>query len=285
MVFVILIMQYIKYLPTQSLRNLVECYFIWRSPTPNSPIWVESPPSAFTAIIINLAGAHSVSTDGESFIRPPSSFISGQSIRNYSLLLDDEIDQLGIVFKPTGLHHLFGLQMFAFTNTRENLHDVLKVHFQHIEEKLAESKSDQARILLLEDLLLTRLKNTESYPDGVDRAARTIIDNFGNVTIDELLQDAFMSRRKFERHFLSRVGLSPKYYARIRRYGYICSLMAGQRSTSWDKLLYRAGYYDQSHFIKDFKEFSGKSPGHYLQTNLELAHQVQVETNGSNILP
>ena len=270
-------MQYVKYLPSQSLRNYVECYFIWRSPAPNLPMWVDTPPSAFTAIVFNLAEVHSVSLDQQSLTKLPNSFISGQSIKNYSLRIDSEIDQIGIVFKPTGLYHLFGLQMFEFTNTRENLHDVLKVPFQHIEEKLACAGSDTGRINILEETLLARLRSVKAPQDGVDVAARKIIDDYGNVNISKLLEDAFMSRRKFERHFLRRVGLSPKYYARIRRYGYLCSLIAGRRSVSWDQLLYQAGYYDQSHFIKDFKEFSGLSPSHYLLTNKELANTVKVK--------
>lgn len=267
-------MQYVKYQPKQLLRDFIECYFIWRSEAPKATILVDSPPSAFSAIIFNLAGRHSVRIDPNSLIKLPSAFISGQSIKNYELAIETEIDQVGIVFKPSGLYHLFGLQMFEFTNSRENLNHVLKDSFKDLQEKLYHSPSDLARISLLEEHLLARLNAVNPSLDGVDKAASAIIDNFGNVKIPELISHAFMSRRKFERHLLTRVGLSPKYYARIRRYGYTCLLMAGQRSVQWDQLLYQVGYYDQSHFIKDFKEFSGLSPSQYLLTNNELAHSL-----------
>ena len=268
-------MQYVKYLPVQPLKDIVECYFTWKAPAPIQPIWIDSPPSAFTAIVLNLAQTHSVRLNNKYTLKLPSSFVSGQSVSNYSLLVDSKIDQVGIVFKPTGLFHLFNLQMFEFTNIREDLHQVLPHDFLQIREKLAEIRADQARIKLLDELLVNRLKKVQYTPDGVDKAASRIIDGYGNVNITQLLTDAYMSRRKFERHFLQRVGLSPKYYARIRRYGYVCSQMAGQREVSWDKLLYLGGYYDQSHFIKDFKEFSGKSPKEYLLTNKELAHALK----------
>jgi AraC-like DNA-binding protein len=267
-------MQYVKYQPKQLLRDFVECYFIWHSGAPKATILVDSPPNAFAAIIFNLAGSHSVRSDTNLPTKLPPSFISGQSVKNYELVIDAEIDQVGIVFKPTGLYHLFGLQMFEFTNSREDLNHVLKDPFKDLQEKLYHSPSDMARISLLDEHLLTRLIKVSPDLDGVDNAAGAIIDNCGNVKIPSLISDAFMSRRKFERHFLTRVGLSPKYYARIRRYGYTCMLMAGQRSVNWDQLLYQVGYYDQSHFIKDFKEFSGLSPSQYLQTNNELSHRL-----------
>ncbi|MBK8503990.1 MAG: AraC family transcriptional regulator [Saprospiraceae bacterium] len=266
-------MQYIKFAPSLPLKNLVECYYVWRSKDIIEPLWIDTPPTAFTAIVFNLERPHSVFLEGDKIFDLPQCFISGQSISNYTLKIQSKIDQIGIVFKPTGLSHLFDLQMFEFTNARENLNDVLKGEFVNMEEKLLEAPTDTRRIEYLEAILLNKLRNKSYVMDGVDRAANIIIDRYGNVSVSDLLEDAYMSRRKFERHFLKRVGLSPKYYARIRRYGTICMQIAGQRSVNWDEVLYQVGYYDQSHFIKDFKEFSGKSPSEYLLTNNELAIQ------------
>mgnify|MGYP001801732866 CR=1 FL=1 len=70
------------------------------------------------------------------------------------------------------------------------------------------------------------------------------------------------SQRKLERQFKSHVGLSPKFYARIIRLGHIFELMQ-QGDQSWSDLVYHSGFYDQSHFIKNFKEFTGEDPSSY----------------------
>lgn len=271
-------MEYEKYLPALALRNYVECYFIWRSPARNQMLTVDTPPNAYTAIVFNLADRYSVLIDGEQEVKLPSCFISGQSIKNYSLKISSTIDQVGIVFKPTGLYHLFDLPLYEFTNTRVDLFDVLKDKFPDIIEKLSEAKNAVVKKDIIENILLTILVKKSPELDGVDQGALQILDQFGQICVGNLVDNAFMSRRKFERHFFKRVGLSPKYYARIRRYGYLCSLFAGQRNVNWDQVLYRVGYYDQSHFIKDFKEFSGLSPNQYLISNNELAHKVQPKT-------
>jgi AraC-like DNA-binding protein len=273
-----LIMQYLKFHPSAPLKNFVECYFVWNCPSPVAMISVDTPPSAYTAMVFNMARPYKVALENDYIIELPDSYISGQSLKNYSLRIESEVEQIGIVFKPTGLFHLFDLPMYEFTNSRIDIQEVLRSDFRSVREKLIEQTNNAEKIKILEKILLKRLINKDPQFDGVDHGADQIINKFGNVSITELLDQSFMSRRKFERHFFQRVGLSPKYYARIRRFGYLCSLVAGQRNVSWSEVLHQLDYYDQSHFIKDFKEFSGKSPNQYLLTNNELAHSVSVKT-------
>ena len=90
----------------------------------------------------------------------------------------------------------------------------------------------------------------------------------------ELIESMPMSRRTFERKFLNEIGVSPKTYAKIRRFGNTCLLMAGKRDVNLMDVLHEGGYYDQSHFIKDFKYFSGRTPKKYVENNTELANFV-----------
>ena len=76
-------------------------------------------------------------------------------------------------------------------------------------------------------------------------------------------------------NFFKKVGLSPKYYARIRRIGYLLNLAAGKKKVDWASLFYECEFYDQAHFIKDFEEFTGRTPQQYLKENTELANYVE----------
>jgi methylphosphotriester-DNA--protein-cysteine methyltransferase len=93
--------------------------------------------------------------------------------------------------------------------------------------------------------------------------------------VGDLLKNSFMSRRSFERKFFQKVGLSPKYYARIRRIGYLCNLIAGKKKVDWSSVFHECEFYDQAHFIKDFEEFTGRPPQQYLRENNELANLVE----------
>ncbi len=87
-----------------------------------------------------------------------------------------------------------------------------------------------------------------------------------------------MSRRTFERKFLQKMGLSAKYYARIRCISYLCYCIAGKKRVEWSKVLYECNFYEQAHFIVDLEEFWGRSPQQYLKENTELIHLVKHST-------
>ena len=142
----------------------------------------------------------------------------------------------------------------------------------HTEIKKVSGK--QERIKILEDYMLGILKETSYGTKEIIESANEIFESKGQTNITELLNTVPMSRRSFERKFLEEVGISPKTYAKIRRFGYACSLMAGNRDANLMDVLFEGGYYDQSHFIKDFKYFSGRTPRRYAKTNVELANFV-----------
>lgn len=89
------------------------------------------------------------------------------------------------------------------------------------------------------------------------------------------MENIYMSRRNFERRFFKKVGLSPKYYARVRRIGYAINLVSGKKKIDWTDVFSECDYYDHSHFIKDFLEFTGRTPQQYIEENNELANLVE----------
>lgn len=266
---------YQKFQPAPHLRPFVECYFVWESAAlPAGGISVESPPTGFASMVFNYGEGYRVSTERHRNLDVPTAFLSGQATRSYQLDLSGRIGMAGIVFRPAGLSSLFGLPMYEFADERTALADVLGAETNALAERIAQAFTPEARVAELERFLNARFLKTSPVPDRTDYAANVIVDRFGIVSVGELLDDVCLSRRQFERQFLHRVGVSPKYYARIRRVGYVCAQLAAQRwqVTDWHDLLFRAGYYDQSHFIKDFTEFTGKSPSLYVKGNAELGN-------------
>jgi AraC-like DNA-binding protein len=179
----------------------------------------------------------------------------------------------GIVFRPAGLSTLFGLPMYEFTDERIALVDVLGPSITYLHEQLAESQTAASRMALLEQFINRQLLGRGNRFDRTDYAANLIVDKHGILTVNELMDDLYVCRRQFERQFLQKVGVSPKYYARIRRVGHVCAQLASQRwqVSDWQDFIFRAGYYDQSHFIREFTQFTGKRPTLYVKDNVELS--------------
>lgn len=179
---------------------------------------------------------------------------------------------VGVVFKPAALATFFNLPMYELTEERLDLASVLGKSVQDLGEQIAEAKNRQQRLKLLENWLLELYREKASDFDGIDFAANLILDNSSTLEMDDLLRQVFMSRRQFERKFFMKVGVSPKYYMRIRRISQICNTLVRQRKADWQLLIGAGGYFDQAHFIKEFKHFLGATPSQYFKNNQELAN-------------
>lgn len=270
-------MFYRKYTPTSYLAPFVECYFVWeKQDILMQPLRIESPPTGFGSVVFNYGDAYRVGNGKHTSQLTPPAFLTGQATRSYTLELSGRIGMVGVVFKPAGLSSLFGLPMYEFTDERTDLADVLGQAINGFREQLAEAGDAIKRVQLIEHFLSRQLLKTGATFDRTDYAANLIVERKGVVNVSGLMDELYVSRRQFERQFLHKVGVSPKYYARIRRVGYLCAQLAGQRwqVADWHDLIYRCGYYDQSHFIRDFTQFTGKRPTLYVKDNLELTRHL-----------
>jgi len=269
-------MRYKKFFPCSILSPFVECYFIWDSEgSVETTMVIESPPNGFCSIVFNYADPYYLQNKKYERLAVPMQFISGQSIYSYKLFLEGEIGVAGIVFKPAALATIFHLPIYEYTEERIDLYKVFK---KSIVDKYANEikiSSEEQKVHLLEEFLMQQYRIQKPEPDYIDQAANFIVEHNGLLQVSDLLKDSCMSRRSFERKFFHKVGLSPKYYARVRRIGHLLSFVAGKRTADWPKIFSECEFYDQAHFIKDFKEFTGRSPQQYLKENTELANYVE----------
>lgn len=269
-------MIYKKFSPQPVLAPFVECYFIWESDgILQEPVEIESPPNGFCSIVFNYGDPYRLQNKKYESLEVPMQFVSGQSIYSYKLFLKGRIGIVGIVFKPAALATLFQMPVYEYVEERVDLYKVFRKEIiDQVKTQLPAAETEQ-KILLVEEFIMRQFNSQKPEPDYIDHAANMIVEKNGMLQVADLLKDSFMSRRTFERKFFQKVGLSPKYYARIRRIGYLCNLIAGKRKVDWAKIFYECEFYDQAHFIKDFEEFTGRTPQQYLKENTELANYVE----------
>lgn len=265
-------MKYQKYKLPEQYSKYVECIFSWEGFRENE-IVIESPPSSYTSIVFNFGNSYDISNCKHTRLRVPQNFISGQAIRNYKLHLKGKICMLGIVFKPTGLFNYLNIPMYELTEERLDLSLIIPESVDYFLEMRNQSNIEKVETL---KRFLIYLDSNGSYSSNdITMAANRILDSKGNTGLKNILDKVHMSRRQFERRFLEQVGISPKAYSKLRRFGYTCSLLAGKRKVKLTDVLYEGGYYDQSHFIRDFKYYAGRTPKFYVENNQELAHLIK----------
>src|SRR5215510_2750197 len=139
---------------------------------------------------------------------------------------------------------------------------VASTDLNRLHEQLAEARQHSRRIHLVEDFLMARAPDIR--PDPIVRAAVSWIEEARAMArIEELARRVGLSQSALERRFRRVVGASPKKFASIVRLRHVLHLHS--KGANFTSIAHAAGYYDQSHFIKDFKRFTGLAPETYFQ--------------------
>lgn len=269
-------MRYKKYRPSPLLRPFVVDYYLWESRHPlDRPFSITSSANGCLAMVFNYGESYCLYNILHNGTRLPTQFLSGQSTSPFTLQLRGRVGMAGIIFRGSSLCRLFSLPpLKAFQNDRANLSDLIGPEAEFVTEQLAEVFSPSEKIQILENFLLRRLKTADPEPTLAERAANVIYQNRGMIKMDELARQLYISPRQLRRRFKAEAGFNPKYVARLKRFSYVNLCLTQNPDFSWQMFLDRGLFYDQSHFIKDYQEFFGKTPTIQIRENRKVAHQL-----------
>ncbi len=167
-----------------------------------------------------------------------------------------------VVLKPHALQTLLGLNASVLTN---NLVDLSEFSAGRLNMQLMEADSDQQRVNLITRFLISKLQQAKSQDCLVEESLRFIHKHSPSVTVKSLLERFNLSERQFEKRFSQTVGLTPNFYIRVKRFNEAIRLMKTQPFAKLTDVAYALNYYDQSHFIRDIKAFSGITPKNLVQ--------------------
>jgi AraC-like DNA-binding protein len=177
---------------------------------------------------------------------------------------------LGIQLTPKGLYRFFNLSMHETTDQLFTFEDIFGTWGAQLQHRLANMEDVQEKISSLQYALIYRLnKNTKDY-SLLDYAIDVINETHGVVSIKELETQTGYSKRYLDLLFKEHVGVSPKRLASIARFQVFYRLWAQEKSKTFFKDNLYTYYYDQSHFIKEFKLFTGFTPQKFADMNNEF---------------
>ncbi|AYB34080.1 helix-turn-helix transcriptional regulator [Chryseolinea soli] len=193
--------------------------------------------------------------------------VSGITHHHRDFAMPGKLGMMGAFLYPYALPFLFHESPQAVTNTTVAIADFLGNEGTLLKDEIANAQHRDARIVALSRYLLRKLKSRQQEANGLFQCIQHIVRYKGATTVDALASDLGLSGRHFDRKFRSAVGTSPKAFSRLIRFHSSLSLRKGNDLDNLTALALQAGYYDQSHFIRDFKEFSGLSPKQYFNLN------------------
>ncbi|NET34089.1 MAG: AraC family transcriptional regulator [Cyanothece sp. SIO1E1] len=227
-------------------------------------------PDGFPEIIFHYGDVYRINITGEWVVQPKTLF-SGQ-IRNHFLLENTgSSGMIGIKLKPVAASQCFGINMSSFTDQVVELGIVTQDHFDFISDELISNVPYHQKIDTLNNFFEHIILESSENIDRVKQVIALIFESNGLMTVTDLQDKTGINERKLERLFAKYVGLSPKFYSRIIRFNYIFRKVENTRM-SWSELALIAGFYDQSHFIKNFTEFTGEEPSNYFFENQNMGN-------------
>ncbi len=191
-----------------------------------------------------------------------NTYICGQKCSSFDVLGTGETAFTSINFKPYGAKAFLGFPLNEFTDNNFPAEDVLGNEFLRIKEQLINTIDYKKQIEIIEQYLIYRL-NKVKFPDF--QLIKHSVDNILNSKFDDsilnIAKNLCLSERTFQRKFLDSIGLSPKQFFRIGRLQKtIRNFKFYKESLKLSDLAYDSGFYDQSHFIKEFKLLTGLTP-------------------------
>lgn len=194
------------------------------------------------------------------FLPRARSIIIGPQLTPVTLDLGQHHQTVIVNLKPAGMYRLLGIPMAELVECDYDARQVMGREIDELLDRLHEGRNPEQRNATVQRYLLGKLRQLRPLLP-FDLAMLRQVRASGNLPIEQVAAHACLSVRQFERKSHERLGLSPKLFSRLIRFSHAYKYKESAPHTSWTTIAHRCGYFDQMHFIRDFKFFAGYAPG------------------------
>ncbi|EAP98108.1 hypothetical protein JNB_14128 [Janibacter sp. HTCC2649] len=186
--------------------------------------------------------------------------------RRFRIEFPSPVRVVGVHFKPWGMAPFIDVPSSDLRDLCVPADAVWGSAWSGVHERLAAAASTEELLDVLDGELRSRLAETPSRGlDLVHHTASRLETSWGDVSVSDLTGDAGVSGNHLATQFTSHVGVTPKRVARIYRFARLILNLDATQPVDWAGLAHEAGYFDQAHLSKEFKDFTGYTPTGYLE--------------------
>lgn len=240
--------QLTRYEPSQDLIGFVRHYWIVR--------WDLRGKEPFKQEVLQYPCINLVFEQGKTRIYGVN---AGRSVQ----ILEGKGSVLGILFQPGGFYPFYGKPLYRLTDQFIECQEVFGEEAEVAERDILSAQSDHEMVSRAERMLRSRLPEVDKQVELVGRLVDGMIANREITKVEEAAEKFQLSRRTMQRLFKVYIGVSPKWVIQRSRIQEAALRAAEGEGQDWASLAADLGYFDQAHFIKDFKKLIGCSPDEY----------------------
>ncbi|PHI20918.1 AraC family transcriptional regulator [Lewinellaceae bacterium SD302] len=257
--------------PHPDLRPFVKCYWTLEIPSSKAPARNTIVPDGCIKLIFHHADPYRhLPTDGPP-IQLPSCFVVGQLTQPYAVEPMGKTATFFVCFHPNGFLPFTSLPIREMENKAIPLSTVFGPAGNQLGQDILNAASTENRIAKAEAFLFARLSEKKTIDRIVDSTVASILTANGKQSVSELSNHHAVSRRQLARKFSTTIGLSPKQLSKTIRLQAALKLLLAKDHNKLTELAYQNEYYDQAHFIREFKEFTGLTPKEFYGNELKMS--------------
>lgn len=264
--------------PRFPLNRFVDYFFFYEGYNP-SHSFERFLPDGNVELIIDLHDTPKFIYDNETLREIQSCHhVWASGVRTEPISLDAGKDAAMIVvyFKKGLAYPFFPLPMNEISDCVVDADLLWGNWFVALRERILETKDTTSRFEILEDALLEEFGSRLIQNSCVEYAVRRIVLQPDQISFSRMSQEIGYSQKHFISMFKSLVGITPKAYLKIARFQKAIHEIEQRGTVNWSAISQDCGFYDQSHFINDFRLFSGFTPEQYLRRKNETLNYVPV---------
>jgi AraC-like DNA-binding protein len=206
-------------------------------------------------------------TSETEFIIQPRALVVGQITEPFIIQPTGRVNCFAVRFYPFGFANFISAPLKDLENRETPISQIFEESSaKALEQQIIATNRNEQRIEIVEAFLLDKLNEKATIDNIVKTTIDTLFLTKGSTSIGAILKEDLSKRRQLERKFFKQVGLSPKQLGKVIRLQTALKMLIHDKAGSLTKIAYESEYYDQAHFIKDFKEFTGINPAAFLST-------------------
>ncbi|WP_305983385.1 AraC family transcriptional regulator [Roseivirga thermotolerans] len=258
-------MNYETFSPHPDLEAVVKCYWTLEVPNGSQAPKQRIVPDGCIEMCFILGDDIKRFTSEMAYVLQPRAMVIGQITTPYYVQPTGYVNSFAIRFYPYGFANFIRTPIQELADKDTPLHALFdEVSIGSLEQDIIEATSTNGRIEIVERFLKNRLNESAVVDQIVKSTIDALYKTKGKASIGTILKEEPHKRRNLERNFSRLVGISPKQLGKIIRLQAALQSLLNKKNETLTQIAYESEYYDQAHFIKDFKEFTGINPKEYL---------------------
>jgi AraC-like DNA-binding protein len=258
-------MESLYYSPSDEVSFLVKGYEILRASQLPEYVSDKYIPNGYASLVFNFSGQISI-ISGQKITVPPF-HLAFPVLKSFNIEASGMLDSFVVVCHASVLSRVFNINMKS--SPESFFIELNPLVFKPIWDELYAIQDPLGKIDIFEKYVLQNILLKPYRQDEIDRIYSNIMKLAYNVRIHDIINSSSLSESTFRRDFTKRVGINAKSLIRIVRVNLLWSKIVKSNAFDFQEMLLDCNYYDQSHFIKDFKMLIGERPRHFFMRNLD----------------